>query len=149
VEAKGYGSLEAYRAAFTAGEVPIPLVELPRLVTAWVKRNAQGETEHGITQKTARAVRAVMTRVCLVDWMNSQIDWEKHVDEFALESFRDLAPYVLAARANPERRTRWLARLTTCFTDTQTWEVAGQEVAERTSLASLPSFSTPRTTWPP
>ena len=109
VEAKGYGSMAAYQAAFTTGEVAIPLVELPRLVTAWVKRNSQGETERNITQKTARAVRAVMTRVCLVDWMNSQIDWEKHADEFALESFRDLAPCVLAARADAERRARWLA----------------------------------------
>ena len=140
VEAKGYGSMAAYQAAFTTGEVPIPLVELPRLVTAWVKRNAQGETERSITQKTARAVRAVMTRVCLVDWMNSQIDWEKHVDEFALESFRDLAPCVLAARADVERRARWLARLTTCFTDTRTWEVAGQEVAERYFAGQSPFF---------
>ena len=112
VEAKGYGSMAAYQAAFTTGEVPIPLVELPRLVTAWVKRNAQGETERAITQKTARAVRAVMTRVCLVDWMNSQIDWEKHVDEFAADAPVYLINYqiTLPAARREMAGAEWMPR---------------------------------------
>ena len=78
---------------------------------------------------------------CVPGGLDEQPDrWEKHVDEFALESFRDLAPCVLSARADAERRARWLARLTTCFTDTRTWDVAGQEVAERYFAGQSPFF---------
>src|SRR5438270_8181488 len=113
---------------------------LSKQVAAWARSTTSGEHDRIVANKIEQAVKAVLTRVYLVQIINSAVIASRENDERQLGLLEDLAGYVLEGGADGERRARWLGTVRRLLSDTLTWQTTAEEIGKPYFADESPLF---------
>jgi hypothetical protein len=138
--AKGHGSFGAYAQYLLAHGEQSPAATIPPVVAAWAGHEAGKRNDRVASERTARAVRAALLRVFLVERVNWMLAWGEDSDRKVLDLLAALRPLVLTGRANESGATCWLEHTAQLFLETQVWQQAAQMIGARFLAGCSPLF---------